>query len=82
MTGANAETRGIGVSGWDSDGSTRAATSGPKASTPNMPRATRKLDPGPRYGRVTSIGSDRREIAELQASCASAEPCHQPPWPA
>src|SRR5271165_7005606 len=31
------------------------------ASTPNMPRVAAKTDPGPRCGRVTSIGSDRRE---------------------
>ena len=36
-------------------------TSSPMASTPNMPRAAAKTDPGPRCGRVTSIGSNQRE---------------------
>ena len=33
----------------------------PMASTPNMRRAAAKKDPGPRCGRVTSIGSNQRE---------------------
>ena len=40
---------------------TRTGTSGPTASTPNMPRAAATTDRGRRCGRVTSIGSDRRD---------------------
>ena len=102
LTGANGQTQGIGLSGWDSERRTMAAalggqgqdrdslpgrsggggtvvlTSEPKGRRnavalhlPEHPArshrrrlclsASAKTDPGPRCGRVTSIGSDRRE---------------------
>src|SRR5580704_16600358 len=42
-------------------GGTPTGTSGPMASTPNMPRVAARTDPGPRCGRATLIGSHRRE---------------------